>query len=115
MLPNILKEYKEHFPNSTLLFQIIPVGIPSLVLVGLLNRGYQNWIETLSLDPASKTRMLFILLALPSFLLSISKMFARKAKPGDQRWYQRPKMKIAYRTAGPLILCLGIGMTLGVI
>ena len=115
MLPNILKEFKEHFPNSTLLFQLIPVGIPSLVLVGLLNRGYQNWIETMTLDPASKTRMLFILLALPSFFLSISKLFARKARPGDQRWYLRPNMKIAYRTAGPLVLALGIGMTLGVI
>jgi len=115
MLPNILKEFKDRYPNSTLLFQIIPVGIPSLVLVGLLNRGYQSWIETMSLDPASKTRMLFILLALPSFFLSMTRLFARKAKPGDQRWYVRPKMKVAYRTAGPLVLCLGIGLTLGVI
>ena len=115
MLPNILKEFKDRYPNSTLLFQIIPVGIPSLVLVGLINRGYQSWIETMSLDPASKTRMLFIILALPSFFLSMTRLFARKAKPGDQRWYVRPKMKVAYRTAGPLVLCLGIGMTLGVI
>ena len=115
MLPNILKEFKDRYPNSTLLFQIIPVGIPSLVLIGLLNRGYQSWIETMSLDPASKTRMLFILLALPGFFLSMTRLFARKAKPGDQRWYVRPNMKVAYRTAGPLVLCLGIGMTLGVI
>ncbi len=115
MIPNIIKEFKEHFPNSSLLFQVIPVGIPAVVLIGLLNRGYQSWIDSMSLDPASKTRTLFILLSLPSFAISITKMFARSAKPGDKRWYLRSNMKIAYRTAGPLMLALGIAMTLGVI
>ena len=115
MIPNIIKEFKEHFPNSSLLFQVIPVGIPAVVLIGLLNRGYQSWIDSMSLDPASKTRTLFILLSLPSFAISITKMFARNAKPGDKRWYLRSNMKIAYRTAGPLMLALGIAMTLGVI
>ena len=115
IIPNILKEFKEHFPNSTILFQLIPVGIPSLVLIGLLNRSYQNWIDSMSLDPASMTRTIFILLAIPSFVISIVKLFARNAKPGDQRWYVRPKMKVAYRTAGPLFLILGIAMTVGVI
>jgi len=69
----------------------------------------------MSLDPASMTRTIFILLAIPSFVISIVKLFARNAKPGDQRWYVRPKMKVAYRTAGPLFLILGIAMTVGVI
>ena len=115
MVPNIIKEFKDRFPNSSALFQIIPVGIPAVVLIGLLNRGYQSWIDSMTLDPASKTRTLFILLALPSFILSITKMFARNPKPGDKRWYLRPNMKVAYRTAGPLALGLGIAMTLGVI
>jgi hypothetical protein len=115
MAPNIIKEFKERFPNSSVLFQVIPVGIPAVVIIGLLNRGYQSWIDGMTLDPASKTRTLFILLALPSFILTIVKMFARNPKPGDQRWYLRPKMKVVYRTAGPLMLGLGIAMTLGVI
>jgi hypothetical protein len=115
IVPNILKEYKENFPNSSLLFQILPVGIPAVIIMSLINRGYSNWIESQNYNPVDKTRLLFVLLAIPGFLIGLLKMFGRKAKPGDERWYVRPKMQVAYKTAGPLVLALAIAMTLGVI
>jgi hypothetical protein len=115
MIPNILKEYKENFRNSSLLFQILPVGIPSVVIMLLINRGYSHWIESQNYGPVDKTRIIFVLLAIPGFLISFLRLFGRSAKTGDDRWYMRPKMSVAYKTAGPLVLGLAIAMTLGVI
>jgi len=115
MIPNILKEYKDNYPNSSFLFQILPVGIPAVIIMSLINRGYSHWIESQNYNPVDKTRLLFILLAIPGFIISLLKLFGRKAKPGDDRWYMRSKMSVAYKTAGPLVLALAIAMTLGVI
>jgi len=115
IIPNILKEYKEKFPNSTLLFQVLPAGIPAVIFMTLLNKSYGKWIENQSYNPIEKTQIIFVLLAIPSFLISILKMFGRNAKPDDVRWYVRPKMQVAYKTAGPLLLGLAVALTLGVI
>jgi hypothetical protein len=81
----------------------------------LLNKSYVKWIENQSYNPIEKTQIIFVLLAIPSFLISILKMFGRNAKPDDVRWYVRPKMQVAYKTAGPLLLGLAVALTLGVI
>ena len=113
--PPILGNFKERFKNSSFLYQVLPVGVPAIVLISLLNRIYQSSISGWHLDPAEKTRTLFILFAIPAFLISILKMFGRAPKSGDVRWYMRERNKVLYRTAGPLVLILATLITLGVI
>jgi len=115
MAPTLIGVFKSKFPNSTLLYQILPVGIPSMIVMTLIGRWYSTWIHHSHLSAASSTQTLFVLMAVPGFVIGILKMFGRKPRAGDERWYVRPKMKFLYRVMGPVLFIIALGMTTGVI
>ena len=115
MIPNILKVIKERFPNSPTLFQILPVGIPGLVFMTILGKFYSPIINGLNLDPASASRTIFVLAALPGFIIGLLKFFGRTPKEGDVRWYMRPSNVALYRVGGIFMLLTYAGLTLGLI
>ena len=49
-------------------------------------------------------RIGFILLPLPSLALSILKLFGRKGKDGEKRFYAHPNMVWFYRIGGLIVL-----------
>ena len=114
ILPNMIKVIKEKFPNSTLLFQILPVGIPSLVFMTLLGRLYSEYIHSLNLEQASASRTIFVLAPIPGFIIGMLKLFGREPKAGDVRWYMRKKMTLLYRAGGVIFLSLYAGLTFGI-
>jgi hypothetical protein len=113
MIPNFIKVIKDKFPNSPLLFQILPVGVPALVIMTLIGRFYSEYIHSLNLDPASASKTIFVLAPIPGFIIGFLKFFGREAKPGDKRWYTRSNMTVLYRTGGVLLLCTYASLTLG--
>ena len=115
MAPTLIGVFKSKFPNSTFLFQLLPVGIPSMIVMTFIGRWYSSWIHHSHMSAASSTRTLFVLMALPGFVIGMLKMFGRKAKPGDERWYMRPSMKLFYRLSGPALFIIALGLTTGVI
>ena len=46
----------------------------------------------------------FAFLGIPSFVLSVVKLFGRESKPGDVLWYLRPQMKWFYRVASTAVV-----------
>jgi hypothetical protein len=111
--PSFIKVVKEKLPNSTLLFQILPVGVPALVIMTLLGRIYSYYINSLNLDPASASRTIFVLAPIPGFIIGLLKFFGREPKPGDKRWYMRSSMTVLYRTGGVLLLSVYAALTVG--
>ena len=111
--PSFIKVVKEKLPNSTLLFQILPVGVPALVIMTLLGRIYSYYIHSLNLDPASASRTIFVLAPIPGFIIGLLKFFGREPKPGDKRWYMRSGMTVLYRTGGVLLLSVYAALTVG--
>jgi hypothetical protein len=115
ILPSLIKVIKEKLPNSSALFQILPVGIPALVFMTLLGRFYSTYIHSLNLDPASASRTMFVLAPIPGFVIGLLKFFGREPKPGDKRWYMRSNMTTIYRVGGVILFSLYGALILGLV
>lgn len=113
IFPNMIKLIKDRFPNSSTLFQIIPIGVPAMVIMTLIGRAYSEFINGLELDPATASKTIFVLASLPGFTLGLLKLIGRSPKSGDTRWYMREKMTALYRTGGVLMLLTYAGLTIG--
>ncbi len=113
--PTLLSVLKNRLPNSTLLYQILPVGIPSVIVMTLIGRGYSHWIESSAWSAADSTRTVFVLMAVPGFIIGLFKLFGRQPKSGDVRWYTRPRFSLMYRICGPVLFIIALGLIAGVI
>jgi hypothetical protein len=113
IFPSVTKVVKEKFPNVPTLFQLIPVGIPSLVVMTIFGRAYYEYLNGLALNPATASRTIFILAALPGFILGILRLFGREPKPGEVRWYMRPQLTALYRVGGVAMFATYIALTVG--
>jgi hypothetical protein len=114
-LPSLLKRFDKALPNIPALFQIIPGGVPSIVVMSFIGTAFSNWANSLPLLAADKSKTLVVICSLPGFVISLLKLFGRSPKPGDVRFYRRDSMKIIYRTFGPIMLFIASLITIGVI
>jgi hypothetical protein len=55
-------------------------------------------------DSPEYAQTMFVILAVPGFLLALLGMFGRDPDEGDTRWYQRPSMTGLYRIGGVAVL-----------
>jgi hypothetical protein len=115
VFPAALKLLFPNLPNSSQLFQILPSGIPGIIFTNLLGLLTIMWVNSLPIFAADKTQIIFVLAALPGFLIGILRLFARSPKAGDRRWYMRDKNKVLYRVFGPIFITIAALMTLGVL
>jgi carbon starvation protein CstA len=115
VIPSLLKRVDKKFPNSAALFQIIPGGVPSIVVMSFIGTAFSNWANSLPLLAADKSKTIVVICSLPGFVISLLKLFGRSPKPGDVRFYRRDSMKIIYRTFGPIMLFIASLITIGVI
>lgn len=115
VIPSLLKRVDKKFPNSAALFQIIPGGIPSIVVMSFIGTAFSSWANSLPLLAADKSKTIVVICSLPGFVISLLKLFGRSPKSGDVRWYRRDSMKVAYRTFGPIMLLIASLITVGVI
>ncbi len=115
MVPLLIGEIKSKFPNSPTLYQLIPVGIPSIILMSLIGKFYSGWVDSLEITAEDKARTIFLIMSIPSFILVGLKAFGRKSKKGDVRWYMRPRFEYLYKLLGPIFLLIALGLTLGVV
>ena len=113
--PLLIGVIKSKLPNSPLLYQLMPVGIPSIIFMSFLGKFYSGWVDTLTLTAEEKARTIFLIMSIPSFIIMILKSFGRKPKAGDQRWYMREKYNYLYKILGPVFLVFALGLTLGVV
>lgn len=115
LAPLFISTFKSKLPNSPLLYQLIPVGIPSIIFMSLLGKFYGSWVDTLAIAAEEKSRTIFLIMSIPGFILMLLKAIGRKPKKGDQRWYMRPANAYLYKSTGPVFLLIALGLTLGVI
>jgi hypothetical protein len=113
--PLLIGVVKNNFPNVSLLYQLIPVGIPSIIFMSLLGKFYSGWVDTLEISAEDKARTIFLIMSIPGFFFMILKAFGRKPRKGDVRWYMRPKYNYLYKLLGPVFLIIALGLTLGVV
>jgi hypothetical protein len=115
ILPQVIKIYADKVPNFPILFQIIPGGVPGVVFTAVLGFTVSNWINSLPLVAEDKSRTIFVLVAIPGFILSILKILGRAPKEGDIRWYRRPRYTNLYRTGGVLMFAAALSLVSGAV
>jgi hypothetical protein len=115
LFPPIFKIAFPTPPNSTKLFQLLPAGIPGIIFMNLLGLVAINWINSLPLFAPDKTQTIFVLAALPGFVIGLIGLFGRSPNLGDRRWYLRDKNRVLYRFLGPIFLAVAALITFGVL
>ena len=115
VIPSLLKRFDSKLPNVPILFQIIPGGIPSIVVMSFIGFAFSNWVNTLPLLAEDKTKTIVLITSIPGLVIGLLKLFGRSAKSGDTRWYRRENMKWLYRSGGPVMLATATLITIGVI
>lgn len=113
--PSLLKRFERNFPNLPTLFQIIPGGVPSIVVMSFIGTAFSNWANSLPLLAADKSKTILVICSLPGFFISLLKLIGRSPKAGDVRFYRRESMKYLYRISGPIMLLIASLITTGVI
>jgi hypothetical protein len=111
LLPNILGLFQNKYPNSSLLFHLLPKG--------LLNLSLSLWLGGVTLilitgifgaTPAL-AQIGFVLLPLPTLTLSLLKLFGRKGKDGEERYFESASMVWVYRAGTVLSVYLAAELT----
>jgi hypothetical protein len=115
VIPSLLKRFDSNLPNVPFLFQIIPGGIPSIVVMSFIGFAFSNWVNSLPLLAEDKTKTIVLITSIPGLVIGLLKLFGRSAKAGDTRWYRRENLKWLYRTGGPVMLAVATLITIGVI
>jgi hypothetical protein len=115
IIPEALKRVSNSFPNIPALFQIIPGGVPAIIVMSFIGTTFSNWANSLPLLASDKSKTIVVLCSLPGFVISLLKLFGRSPKSGDVRWYRRSSMKLLYRFFGPITLLIASLITTGVI
>ena len=115
VLIEMMKFFKDSFPNSPFLYQVLPSGIPQMVAMALIGVLTTSWAEGLPLVAADRARTIFVIVSIPSFVISLLKFFGRNPASGDVKWYCRPRLRFVYYLFGPAMVALALGLQLGVI
>jgi hypothetical protein len=111
----VMKYFKDYFPNSPFLFQLLPSGIPLMVAMAFVGVVTTSWAESLPLVAEDRAQTIFIILSIPSLLITFVKFFGRNPRLGDVKWYCRRKLRPVYYLFGPAMVALALGLQLGVI
>jgi hypothetical protein len=92
-LPWFAGLWKHKFPNSPLLYQVLPADL-LLLVVGLLS----PMLIQMALPGSLKERHLWLFIAATgvSALMSILGYVGRDPKPGGVRWYMKPNLRPVY-------------------
>lgn len=110
----LMKYAKDSFPNSALLYQVLPSGIPQIVVMAAIGVLTTSWAESLPLVAEDRARTIFVIVSIPSFIIAFLKFFGRNPRPDDVKWYCRPKLRFLYYLGGPIVIAIALGLQLGV-
>lgn len=103
VLPNFLTLVQDKLPNSTKLYHLMPQGLVNLSLSLWLGQVTLVFMTSVFQETPDLAQLGFVLLPIPSLLISILKLFGRHGVEGEPRFYERPNMFWFYRL-GTLVM-----------
>ena len=110
ILPNILSWFSDRFPNSPLLWKLIPQGVPGLAMTLIVSSVSAGIISGWLQGNPEYPQYLFMLLPIPVFLIGLLGMFGREGKDGEERPIMKPKWRWVYRIGGILMLLVTMNL-----
>ncbi len=104
VLPNLLALFQNKFPNSRKLFHLMPQGLVNLCVSLWLGQLALIAITGIFQESSDLARLGFVLLPIPTLILSILKLFGRHGLEGEPRFYEKPNMGLFYRVGTLLMI-----------
>jgi len=106
VLPNLLALIQHKLPNSRVLYHVMPQGMVNLAL-SLWMGGVSLVALTSMFGPtADLAKIGFVLLPIPTVIISVLRLFGRSGHEGEARFYQNPKWVWVYRVGGLVVVYL---------
>ena len=109
--PSYLALIQDRFPNYPRLYQILPAGLPGLAFTLLVASASLTALTSALGETPDLAQIAFVVLPIPSVILSVLGMFGREPAEGDVRWYQRAHLTWLYRIGGILMLAYTMHLT----
>jgi len=97
ILPNLLGLVQNKFPNSGILFHLMPQGLVNLCVSLWLGQVTLILISDIFHETPDLAKLGFVLLPIPSLILSILKLFGRHGNKSEPRFYEQERMVWFYR------------------
>ena len=104
LVPALTEVVAERFPNSPRLWQALPEGVPLVAFMLIISWAVSAALVTALGDSPDYAQTMFVILALPGFILALLGVVGRDPREGDTKWYQRPSMTSWYRIGGVAVL-----------
>lgn len=79
LLPTSLARVPLNWPNLPSRFQLGAVALPDLIFLFLTGVAISHWVNSLPLLASEKTKTILLLLSIATFVLSLPRLFARRA------------------------------------
>jgi len=115
VVPTFLGFFKSSFPNFPKLFQILPSGIPAVIILSYIGLAFGIWIDSLPLIAEDKSKTILVLSSIPGLVFSLLKLIGRSPAKNDVKWYRRPKFNLLYKGLGPVALLIATLISAGVL
>lgn len=106
--PVLLGFIADRFPNSPVLWRVLPQGTPYMVVLLWMGATLAVWVEQWLGATPDYARTSFVVLAGFPALLALLALVGREPAEGEMRWNERPSLRHAYRLGGVVTLWVGI-------
>jgi hypothetical protein len=111
IFPSYLGLLQDRFPNYPKLYQLLPAGLPGLAFTLLVASYSLTGLTAVLGATPDLAKIAFVVLPIPSVILSILGMLGREPLEGDVRWYQRQNLTWLYRIGGIGMLAYTMHLT----
>ncbi len=88
-IPGLLGLVKDRYPNSGLVFRILPKGVPNIFIMLVVGKLLSSFLAERIDDPATLTLAAFMILSVPGFLASVGGLFGREGNDLPLSWTGR--------------------------
>jgi hypothetical protein len=106
-IPKLIATRAEHFPKNAMLNTWLPSGLLRTVVMLFVARWWASNISAFSEDPSTQLQAAFVLLGIPSLVLTSLGWFAG----GGRKWRSTPVSKVL----GIVVLAIGVLTVRGVL
>jgi hypothetical protein len=110
LLPAVIGWFQDRFPNSPLLWKLLPSGVPGLAFTILVASSTSAFLATVFGATPEFAEISFVLLPLPLLALSVLGMFGRHGASEDDVLPSQSN-KWVYRIGGVVMLIVALNLT----
>ena len=106
--PVLLGMIADRWPNSPVLWRLLPQGTPQMVFLLWTGVWTAQWLESNMGESADYARTSFALLSAVPALLGLLALLGREPAEDEERWNERPQFRYVYRLGGIVMVVLGV-------